>query len=124
MNTKKPKNIDEYIADFPEDVQVILEQMRSTIKKAAPNAEETINYAIPTFTLNGNLVHFAGYKNHIGFYATPSGNEAFEKELSTYKVGKGSIQFPIDEPLPVSLITKMVKYRVKENMEKGLKKKR
>lgn len=124
MTTKKAKSIEEYIADFPKDVQVILEQMRAIIKKAAPEAKETINYAIPTFTLNGNLVHFAAFKNHIGFYATPTGNEAFKKELSAYKVGRGSIQFPIDEPLPVTLITKMVKYRVKENMQKVIKKKR
>ncbi|MGZ8541669.1 MAG: iron chaperone, partial [Chitinophagaceae bacterium] len=85
----KPKNIDEYIEGFPKDIQLILEELRSVIRKAAPGAEETINYGIPTFTLNGNLVHFAAYKNHIGFYPTPSGIEAFKKELSIYEGAKG-----------------------------------
>lgn len=118
MLTAKPKNIDEYIAGFPKDIQKLLEQIRLTIKKAAPEAEETISYAIPTFTLNGNLVHFAAFKNHIGFYPFPSGNEAFKKELSKYKGGKGTVQFPLDEPLPFNLISKMVKFRVKENLER------
>ena len=114
-----PKNIDEYIAEFPKDVQKILEQVLATIKKAAPTAEEKISYGIPTFTLNGNLVHFGGFKNHVGFYPTPTGTEAFEKELSVYKTGKGSIQFPLDKPMPLNLITKIVKFRVKKNLEKA-----
>jgi uncharacterized protein YdhG (YjbR/CyaY superfamily) len=118
MITSKPKTIDEYIAGFPETIQAVLEQVRQTIKKAAPNAEEKISYAIPTFKLNGNLVHFAAFKNHIGFYALPSGNEAFQEELSAYKSGKGSIQFPLDKPMPLDLITKIVNFRVKENLEK------
>ncbi|MFT3680420.1 MAG: DUF1801 domain-containing protein [Ferruginibacter sp.] len=111
--------IDAYIAGFPKETQRLLEQMRSTISKAAPNAEETINYAMPTFTLHGNLVHFAGYAHHIGFYPAPSGIEAFKKELSVYKGAKGSVQFPLDKPLPLALVTKIVKFRVKENMEKA-----
>ena len=114
----KPSDIDEYMAGLPENIQKILEELRSTIRKAAPAAEETINYGIPTFTLNGNLVHFAAYKNHIGFYATPTGHKAFEKELSIYKTGKGSVQFPIDQPLPLALISQIVKFRVIENSEK------
>ena len=119
----KPSDIDEYMAGLPENIQKILEELRSTIRKAAPAAEETINYGIPTFTLNGNLVHFAAYKNHIGFYATPTGHKAFEKELSIYKTGKGSVQFPIDQPLPLALITQIVKFRVIENSEKKKAKK-
>jgi uncharacterized protein YdhG (YjbR/CyaY superfamily) len=111
--------IDEYIADFPNEVQKLLQQMRATIKKAAPKAEEKIGYGIPTFTLNGNLVHFGGYKNHIGFYPAPAGLKAFEKELAPYLTGKGTAQFPIDKPLPLGLITKIVKFRVKQNLEKA-----
>lgn len=118
MMTSKPKSVDEYIASFPVEIQEILEQVRQTIKKAAPDAEEKISYAIPTFALHGNLVHFAAFKNHIGFYALPSGNEKFQKELASYTVGKGSIQFPIDKPMPLDLITKIVDFRVKENLEK------
>lgn len=118
MLTTKPKNIDEYIAGFPVETQKLLEQIRATIKKAAPEAKETISYAIPTFKLNGNLVHFAAFKNHIGFYPAPSGNEAFKKELSIYKGGKGTVQFPIDKKIPLNLITKIVKFRVKENLER------
>ena len=117
------KTMDEYINTFPEDVQRILNELRQTIKEAAPEAEETINYQIPTFTLNGNLVHFAAFENHIGFYPTPSGMEAFKKELSSYKGAKGSVQFPIDQPLPLSLIRKIVEFRVKENTQRKLKKK-
>lgn len=120
----KPNNINEYIASFPENVQKLLEQIRSIIQKAAPEATETISYAMPTFKLNGILVHFAAFQNHIGFYALPSGNEAFQKELSAYKTGKGSIQFPVNEPLPESLITKIVKFRVQENMAKAEMKKK
>ena len=121
LNKTVPKNIDEYIADFPKDVQKILEQVRATIKKAAPAAEEKISYGIPTFTLNGNLVHFGGFKNHIGFYPTPTGTETFEKELSVYKTGKGSVQFPLDEPMPLHLITQIVKFRVQKNLAKAKK---
>jgi len=117
MITTKPNNIDEYIAGFPKDVQKILEQIRTTVKQAAPEAEETISYAMPAFKLQGNLVYFAAFKNHIGFYALPTGNEAFKKELSTYKTGKGSIQFPLDKPMPLDLVTRIVKFRIKENQE-------
>ena len=118
------KTMDEYISTFPEDVQRTLNELRQTIKEVAPEAEETINYQIPTFTLNGNLVHFAAFENHIGFYPTPSGMEAFKKELSGYKGAKGSVQFPISEPLPLPLIRRIVEYRVKENLERKQKKKR
>jgi uncharacterized protein YdhG (YjbR/CyaY superfamily) len=112
-------NIDEYIAQFPEDVQRILQELRQTIRNAAPNAKESISYQMPTFKLKGNLVHFAAYKNHIGFYPAPSGIEKFKKELSAYKGAKGSVQFPIDKPLPLKLIEKIVRFRVKEAMEAG-----
>jgi uncharacterized protein YdhG (YjbR/CyaY superfamily) len=113
------KTIDEYIAGFPSDVQVILEKIRETIRRAAPTAQETINYAIPTFTLHGNLVHFAGFKKHIGFYPTPTGIEKFKNELSSYEMAKGSVQFPLDKPIPFDLITEIVKFRVQENMTKA-----
>ena len=121
MRTKQtpPKTIDDYIAGFPAEVQEILEKIRSTIRKAAPDAEETINYGIPTFTLNGNLVHFAGFKNHVGFYPTPSGIEKFKEELSAYEGAKGSVQFPLDKRMPFGLISKIVKFRVKENLERA-----
>lgn len=115
------KNIDQYIAAFPDEVQKRLQQMRDTIRKAAPEAEETISYAIPTFKLNGNLVHFAAFKNHIGFYPGPSGIEAFKKEFSVYDGAKGSVQFPLDKPLPLSLVSKVVKFRARENGLKGPK---
>lgn len=118
MITGKHKNVNDYIAGFPKSTQEILAQMRAAIKKAAPAAEEVISYGMPAYKLNGMLVFFAGYKNHIGFYATPTGHKAFEKELSVYKQGKGSVQFPIDKPLPLTLISKIVKYRVKENQTK------
>jgi uncharacterized protein YdhG (YjbR/CyaY superfamily) len=114
-----PKNIDEYIAGFPLDIREILENIRSTIKKAAPDAEESISYQMPTFTLKGNLVHFAAFKNHIGFYPTPTGTEKFQKELSIYKGAKGSVRFPLDEPIPFALISKMVKFRAKENLDRS-----
>jgi uncharacterized protein YdhG (YjbR/CyaY superfamily) len=117
------KTIDEYINTFPEDVRAILNQLRQAIKETAPEAEETINYQIPTFTLHGNLVHFAAFKSHIGFYPTPTGMEAFKKELAPYKGAKGSVQFPIDQPLPLPLIRRIVEYRVKENLERQQKKK-
>jgi uncharacterized protein YdhG (YjbR/CyaY superfamily) len=119
MSTGKPLSIDEYIATFPKHIRKLLEQLRQTITKAAPEAEETINYGIPTFKLKGNLVHFGGYKSHIGFYPTPSAIKAFTKELSVYEGAKGSIKFPIDKPLPLSLIKQMVQFRVRENLEKA-----
>ena len=126
-NKTNPNAIAKYIAIFPEDVQAILEKIRAEIRKAAPNAKETINYGIPTFTLEGNLVHFAGFKNHIGFYPTPSGIEKFKKELSVYESAKGSVKFPLDQPIPYALIGRITKFRVKENLEraqaKGKKKK-
>lgn len=119
----KPTNIDEYIAGFPKETQKFLEQIRAAIKKAAPDAEETISYAIPTFTLKGNyLVYFAGYKNHISLYPAPRGNEAFKKELSVYKGGKGTVQFPLNQQMPLNLITKIVKFRVNDNVQKAGKK--
>jgi uncharacterized protein YdhG (YjbR/CyaY superfamily) len=118
----KPSTIDEYIAGFPPDVQEILEKIRVTIQKAAPQAEETINYRMPTFSLNGNLVHFAAYQKHIGFYPVPTGIEKFRKELSVYAVGKGSVQFPLDKPIPYDLISKIVKFRVEENLKKAAEK--
>lgn len=113
-----PESIDAYIASFPEPVQKKLQQVRGAIQKAAPDAKETIKYAMPTFTLNGNLAHFAAFQHHIGFYPAPTGIEAFQKELSPYKTGKGSIQFPLDQPMPLELIKKMVEFRAKENLDK------
>ncbi len=111
--------IDAYIASFPRDVQVVLQKIRGIIKKAAPEAEEAIKYQIPTFVLNGNLVHFAAFPQHIGFYPTPSGIERFKDALSGYSSGKGSVQFPLDSPIPYGLITKIVKFRVSENRERS-----
>jgi uncharacterized protein YdhG (YjbR/CyaY superfamily) len=112
-------NIDEYIATFPPETQGLLEQVRKAIREAAPEAEETIGYAMPAFNLNGNLVYFAGYKHHIGFYAIPNGHEAFKDDLSVYKTGKGSVQFPLNQPMPLDLIKRIVAFRVKENEEKN-----
>ncbi|MFN0216548.1 MAG: iron chaperone [Saprospiraceae bacterium] len=124
MAKAPPDTISAYIATFPTETQEILEQVRTTIQKAAPEATEAIKYAIPTFVLKGkNLVHFAAFKNHIGFYATPAGQEAFQEELSGYKSGKGSVQFPIEEPMPLDLIARIVKFRVEEHLEKPGKKK-
>jgi len=123
-STVKSKSIDEYIARFPEDVQEALEKVRATVKKAAPKAEETISYQMPAFRLNGNLVYFAGWKNHIGFYPVPSAIKAFDKELSTYEVAKGSVKFPLDKPMPLGLISRIVKFRAKENLEKANAKKK
>ncbi len=114
-----PKTIDEYIAGYPHDVQEILKKTRMTIRKAAPDAEETIKYRIPTFTLKGNLVHFAAFKKHIGFYPTPTGTAKFKKELSEYEGAKGSVQFPLGKPMPFDLIRRIVKFRVKENLERA-----
>jgi uncharacterized protein YdhG (YjbR/CyaY superfamily) len=112
-------SIDEYIATFPKETQKILEELRATIKAAAPDAEEKISYQMPTFTLKGNLVHFAAWKNHIGFYPTPSGTQEFKDELLIYEGAKGSIRFPIEKPLPLDLITRIVKFRVAENLRKA-----
>lgn len=123
MATEKAKNIDDYIAGFSAEVQLLLQQVRETITTAAPDSRETISYAIPTFTLNKkNLVHFAAFKNHIGFYPAPTGAEAFKRELSAFKTGKGSVQFPFDKPMPLDLITRIVKYRVEETAGKAVKK--
>jgi uncharacterized protein YdhG (YjbR/CyaY superfamily) len=120
INDKKTlHNIDEYIANFPADIQEILQELRATIKAAAPEAEEAISYQMPTFKLKGNLVHFAAYKNHIGFYPVPRGIEAFQEELSAYKGSKGTVQFPLDRPLPLDLISRIVRFRVKDNLEKA-----
>ena len=122
METKKPSSIDEYIGAFPNDIQEILEKVRMTIQKAAPDATEKISYSMPAFEQNGIVVYFAAFKNHIGLYALPSGHEAFQEELSKYKSGKGSVQFPLNQPMPFDLITKIIKFRVKENLEKAKKK--
>jgi uncharacterized protein YdhG (YjbR/CyaY superfamily) len=115
-----PQNIGEYIAGFPKDVQEILEKIRITIKKAAPDAEETISYKMPTFNLNGHyLVYFAAYKKHIGFYPAPIGNADFAEELSLYESGKGTLKFLLDKPIPFRLITKIVKFRVQENLARA-----
>ncbi len=118
---KQFKTVDEYIDAFPEDVRAILNELRQTIKETAPEARETISYQMPTFTLNGNLVHFAAFKQHIGFYPTPTGIDAFKEDLSRYKGAKGSVQFPIDQPLPLPLIRRIVEYRVQENLKKKTK---
>lgn len=115
---KQYQTIDEYIKSFPGDIQARLKQLRALIQRAAPEAQEKISYQMPTFYLNGNLVHFAAYPKHIGFYPTPSGIEAFQKELSKYKSSKGAVQFPLDAPLPLKLIERIVKFRVKESSRK------
>jgi len=116
---EKAKSVDFYISGFLPEVQELLIKMRETIKKAAPKAEETISYAIPTYKLHGNLVHFAGYANHIGFYPGAGGIAAFADELSAYKTSKGTVQFPLDSLLPLDLVTRIVKFRVKQNLEKN-----
>ncbi len=121
-NPARFETIDVYIAAFPQDVQLILEKLRVTIKAAAPEAEEKISYQMPTFYLKGNLVHFAAYKKHIGFYPAPSGIQAFQQELSAYKSSKGAVQFPIDLPIPYKLVAEIVRFRVKENLAKAGKK--
>jgi uncharacterized protein YdhG (YjbR/CyaY superfamily) len=123
MQTTKPKDIDEYIAGFPENTQKLLDQLRAVIKKTAPDAEEVISYQMPAYKYHGMLVFFAAYKNHIGFYPTASGIEKFKKELVAYKGAKGSVQFPLNQPLPVKLITKIVEFRVKQNLAKAKMKK-
>lgn len=112
-----------YISSFPENIRLMLQQLRSAIQEAAPEASETIKYAMPTFVQDGNLVHFAAFKNHIGFYAMPSAHTTFEKELSRYKSGKGSVQFPINQAIPLDLVKEIVRFRVLENKEKGRLKK-
>lgn len=126
MNAAKPASVDEYIAGFPEEVQTILQQIRTVIKNTVPEANEVISYGMPTFRLNNAvLVHYAAFKNHIGFYATPTGHEAFQQELSEYHTGKGSVQFPLEQPMPLELITRMVTFRAQENRERpGEKKKK
>jgi uncharacterized protein YdhG (YjbR/CyaY superfamily) len=124
MDETTPQTIDEYISGFPPDVQAILQNVRSTIRENAPEAQETINYRIPTFTLNGNLVHFAAFKNHIGFYPTPSGMERFKAELSDYEGAKGSARLPLDKPIPYDLIGEIVRFRVAENKAKAAAKRK
>ena len=113
------ESIDHYISTFPTDIQEILESIRQVIREAAPEATEKISYQMPTFAQHGNVVHFAAFKNHIGFYPAPSGIEEFEQELAPYKAGKGTIQFPLGKPMPMELITKIVKFRVAENITKS-----
>ena len=116
---KDIRSVDEYINNFPRDIQILLEQVRSTIIIKAPEAIESISYGMPAYKLNGKpLVYFAGFKKHIGFYATPTGHAKFSSELSKYKQGKGSVQFPLDKPIPFNLIGKIVEFRVKENNSK------
>ncbi len=118
MDAFEYKTIDEYIAGFPQNIQAILTKMRQSIKETAPDAKETIAYRMPTFRLNGNLVHFAAFANHIGFYPTPSGILAFEKDLAGYETSKGAIRFPLDKPIPYELVKKITKFRVNETSEK------
>jgi len=119
MRKARVKSIDEYIEAFPPQVQDALQQLRETVRKAAPEAEETISYQIPAFKLNGNLVYFAAFKNHIGFYPTSSGISTFTRELSKFEASKGTVRFPIGKPLPLPLVSKIVKFRVKENLRKA-----
>ena len=120
MQTLKNRmlTVDEYIAGFPQDVQEILNELRAVIKTAAPQAEEKISYQMPAYSLNGNLVYFAAYKDHVGFYPTSSGIEHFKKELAGYEVSKGAVRFPLGKPIPLDLVRRMVDFRVRENMEK------
>ncbi len=119
MNSIKADNIDEYIACFPKDIQKLLKEIRAAIRKAAPAAEEATKYGLPTLALEGNLVHFGAFKNHIGFYPAPAGIEEFKKELAGYEQSKGAIRFPVDKPLPLTLIGKIVKFRVIQNQDKA-----
>lgn len=123
-DTVSPQNIDEYIASFPLEIQEILQNIRLTIASAAPEATEKISYGMPTFALEGNLVHFAAFKNHIGFYSMPSGTSQFQQEILKYKHAKGSIQFPLTEPMPFDLMARIVKFRVEENLAKAAKRKK
>ena len=116
MSGRQFKTVDEFVASFPKNVRTVLEELRRVIGDSAPGAEETISYGIPTFDLNGkHLVHFSAYKSHVGFYPTSSGIEAFRKELSPFKTSRGTVQFPLDKPIPFDLVRKIVKFRVKEN---------
>jgi len=124
MNETAPATIDAYIAAFPDDVQAILQQIRRAVHEVAPEATEAIAYGMPTFRLHGNLVHFAAFKNHIGFYPVPSGIEAFQEELAAYKQGKGSVQFPLNRPMPYDLIRRIVEFRVRENTARAAAKNR
>jgi len=122
MSMTKPATIDEYIGGFPTEVQQVLEEVRETIRQAAPGATEGISYAMPAFSLHGSyLVYFAAFKSHIGLYALPTAHKAFEEDFSHYKTGKGSVQFPLNKPMPLELIGRVVKFRVKENAEKAKK---
>ena len=118
-DSAEPTTIDEYIAGYPANVQEILRTIRAVIREEAPDAEEAIKYQLPTFVLNGNLVHFGAFKNHIGFYPAPQGIEEFKEELSAYKGAKGSVQFPLDQPMPLDLIRRIVRFRVQGNLEKA-----
>jgi len=124
MDTTAPATIDDYVAGFPPDVQAILQKIRRTIRKEAPDAQEAIKYQLPTFILKGNLVHFGAFKNHIGFYPTPTGTEKFRKELSIYQGAKGSVRFPLDQPIPYDLISEIVNFRVRENLQRAEAKKK
>jgi len=121
MKAKQANNIDEYIADFPDDARAAMEKVRTAIRKAAPRAEEAIKYQIPTFVLNGNLIHFGGYKNHIGLYPGSRAIEEFKQELVRYKLSKGTVQLPLDKPMPTGLITKITKFCVQRNLAKPQK---
>jgi len=116
---QQPTTIDEYIADFPENVQPHLEKVRAAIRKAAPDAEEAIKYSMPTFVLNGNLIHFAGWTSHVGLYPGSKPIEMFKDELAKYEISKGTVRFPLDKPIPLALIGKITKYCVKRNIEKA-----
>jgi uncharacterized protein YdhG (YjbR/CyaY superfamily) len=124
MDKNRPiaKDIDEYISGYDEDVQLLLQKMRAAIHKAAPDATEDIKYALPTFIFHGNLVHFGAFKNHIGFYPSASGVEAFKEELAMFETSRGAIQFPINKPIPFNLVTKIVKFRVHQSLEKAMMK--
>ena len=124
MPSKAAADVDHYIANFPEATQMLLDQLRAIIKKAAPKATESISYMMPAYKYEGALVYFGGYKKHIGFYPMPAAIAAFKKELSAYNLSKGTVQFPLDKPLPVSLISKIVKFRVAENLQKAKLKKK
>ena len=122
-NESSSSEVDDFIAKYPPDVQQILQKIRDIIREVAPEAQEKLNYGIPTFTLNGNLVHYSALKDHIGFYPTPSGIEKFKKQLSAYEGAKGSVKFPLDQPIPYDLIRKITEFRVKEQQAKSKKKK-
>ena len=124
MNAANPDSIDAYLSAFPADIQKMLEQVRAAVRKAAPDAEEKISYGMPTFTLKGqNLVHFAAFQHHIGLYPTPVGMDAFKEDLAGYKTGKGSVQFPLDRPMPLDLITRIVEFRMQDVLARAALKK-